>query len=586
MAAKRWPEINYLLIDILPILFIWLIGLLVFVYLTLYDCVHCLMSSVRMMSEFYKFKCKPCLKKCKPCCEPCLEKCKPCLKQCKSCLKQCKSCLKQCKVPLERCKAGLKECWCVKKLCNYCTSEKCGVNGTVCEHCHCASCKRLTCEEDCTCDNCHFQSRCSKQTWRSCSNQSPELGGSDATADTCTVCMKSDATETAFSKCCVRKCCWNFCGYLLTYSRQLSHSLVQLLFGARRGPIRESPKPTEKESEGLDNTIVYIDDKQIKPEFNSMRFFLKAKSVFLVIFYLSVLYDTFFIKTSLHRCDASIDCYLLDDNYNDYPIQDCTEILDNPNVTAICYTLVYDTTEAASRAGGLLTFSTLALSISSALIISVYGSFLPWMTKRCLKQCCTSPPKRTNCMKCCCFVFCCESCCDCSKCECLCQGNYECCCYCKKDLLDEDQVEKKKCCYNWLYFSFYILQCFTAFILCGGSIIFQCVGGANTEKTQFKQFGDFLGYFSFGLSLFFSAITPWNLLIDKWPKFKKEKESHTDDPELTPDPDIDNQLTSIIENMDTLASSQQEPSRDWQSATSDPGTVVAEIEKGNSSILV
>ena len=474
MTAKRWPEINYIVIDIFPIVIIWFIGFCIFVYLTFYDCFQCCKSCLR------KFRETDCI----------YEK----YKSIKKCL--CAFCKKKCS-----------------------TTKKCGFNGTVCEDCHCVSCKRLICKEDCICNDCHF-----KQALTCCSD---ETGEPEATADTCDVCKQND---DKLSKCRVRKCC---CTDLPRYSRQLSHSLVQLLYGAHLGPIRESPKPTETEPDGL-NTIIYIEDKQIKPEFNSMRFFLKAKSVFLVIFCASVLYDTFFIKTSLHRCDASIDCYILDHIYNEHPIENCTEVLDNPNVTAICYTLVFDTTEAASRVGGLLTFSTFILSVSSAVIIALYSLFLPYMTKWCLRKCCTSRPKRSNFMTFCCCFFCCEFCRDCSKLECCARCSkckHNCCCidddsYGYSVKKEKDQlVIKKKNVNSRLYITLYILQCLSAFLISLGVIFGPIYFDRTTQKTAYKKFGDFLVYFSFGLSLFFSAITPWNLLVDEWPQFKASTSS-------------------------------------------------------------
>ena len=261
-------------------------------------------------------------------------------------------------------------------------------------------------------------------------------------------------------------------------SQQSSHFVVCLLFGANHGPIRESPKPTKRETEKLVTAKIYVDEKQIKLEFNSMRMFLTAKAVFLVILYVSVLYDTFFIKTSLHRCDASIDCYILDNNYNDYPIENCSETFDNPNVTAICYRIVFDQAAAAAEAGGLLTFFTIALTVSSSIIIALYRTGVPSIV----------------------YLF-------------------------MSKNSDKDVVKKN------LYKTVYVLQWIIAVIVLGIFLIFRIHIETITEKTSFKRFVDFLGYLSFSLYLFFSLIIPWNLLVDQWPWFKYEKEDTTADPE-------------------------------------------------------
>ena len=95
--------------------------------------------------------------------------------------------------------------------------------------------------------------------------------------------------------------------------------------------------------------------------------------------------DAFFVQSEL-TCDVSRNCYILDGAYDPNPITDCTVVIDSDNLTAVCYDIVFDTSNALSTMGGLLTFSIVETAIVAYVIICLY--------KHCCHRC-------SECSKCC-----------------------------------------------------------------------------------------------------------------------------------------------------------------------------------------
>ena len=80
--------------------------------------------------------------------------------------------------------------------------------------------------------------------------------------------------------------------------------------------------------------------------------------------------DIFFIKSTLD-CDSSRHCYIQDDNYDEFPITNCTTVLNSIELTGICYELVFDLGMALATMGGLLSFTRIELAILAAINVKI-----------------------------------------------------------------------------------------------------------------------------------------------------------------------------------------------------------------------
>ncbi len=125
---------------------------------------------------------------------------------------------------------------------------------------------------------------------------------------------------------------------------------------------------------------MYIDNYSIAEQSHFLHYMLATKVLVLLAFWLATGADTLFVRSEL-TCDASRDCYILDNNYEDLPLTDCTDILNSENLTAVCYDLALDVTGAVSTVGGLLSTTILETALIAYLSIFLYRSCCYWQCK-------------------------------------------------------------------------------------------------------------------------------------------------------------------------------------------------------------
>ena len=104
---------------------------------------------------------------------------------------------------------------------------------------------------------------------------------------------------------------------------------------------------------------MYINELEINEKPHLLHFMLGWKGLVFLAFWLTTgayIHSLIIVWSDL-GCDASHDCYVLDTEYCELPIANCSEVLNNENLTAVCYILVFDLTQACSATtlDGLLT---------------------------------------------------------------------------------------------------------------------------------------------------------------------------------------------------------------------------------------
>ena len=142
------------------------------------------------------------------------------------------------------------------------------------------------------------------------------------------------------------------------------------MYGGSSGLLQVSKTGSEcHEKSGF--CKLYIGNKEV-PDNAVLYFFLTAKSIVMIAFIISVFCDLFFV-VSFGDCDEKHDCYFVDTNYYNPPIENCSEVLDNQTV---CYAFNLGFVEAAGAAGGLIAFSRLLFTLWSGVSMCVASSLV------------------------------------------------------------------------------------------------------------------------------------------------------------------------------------------------------------------
>ena len=161
---------------------------------------------------------------------------------------------------------------------------------------------------------------------------------------------------------------------IIKFALTLGNLLARLLYGGKLGLLRESPRATQN-CDKYGRERMYINESPIREKSNGLHCMLSLRVLVFLGFCLAAGADAFFVQSEL-TCDVSRNCYILDDAYDPNPITDCSVVIDSDNLTAVCYEIVLDTSNALSTMGGLLTFSIVETAIVAYMIICLY------------KQCC------------------------------------------------------------------------------------------------------------------------------------------------------------------------------------------------------
>ncbi len=149
---------------------------------------------------------------------------------------------------------------------------------------------------------------------------------------------------------------------------KLGYSLVRLLFGRKLGLIRETKKELTKDRFGRE--MEYINEYAMG-ENHCLHFMIVLKVIVFMAFCSAAAVDRFFVDSEL-SCDVSRDCYIVSNTYDKLPISNCTDWIDNRNVSTVCYAIVFDFSTAASVVGGLITTTILETTIIAYMCIFIY----------------------------------------------------------------------------------------------------------------------------------------------------------------------------------------------------------------------
>lgn len=154
---------------------------------------------------------------------------------------------------------------------------------------------------------------------------------------------------------------WSYFSFLL----HLGDIVIQIVYGSSFQTLLRKYKLVTEDK--LGNQKLYL---SIFKKSKSLYFMLMLKAYVWLAFYLSIGSDLFFVQSELD-CDVSRHCYILDGNYDEPPITNCTEVLNSKELTGVCYDLVFNYTMAIIAMGGLLTFTRKELSVLAAINIKI-----------------------------------------------------------------------------------------------------------------------------------------------------------------------------------------------------------------------
>ncbi len=197
---------------------------------------------------------------------------------------------------------------------------------------------------------------------------------------------------------------------------------------------------------------MYIDNYSIAEQSHSLHYMLATKVLVFLAFCLATGADTLFVRSDL-TCDASRDCYILDNNYEDLPLTDCTDILNSKNLTAVCYELVWDLAGAGSAMGGLL-----SITVFETAIIAYLSIFL-----------------------------------------------YRYCCY-----RQSEAATKRRC--IWI-----CIQLFTAGYIIGGFVGLYSRFGNKNAVSELRKAGNWIQFLGYPCSIATSVLVPWQLVVEDEP---------------------------------------------------------------------
>ena len=343
-----------------------------------------------------------------------------------------------------------------------------------------------------------------------------------------------------------KKGCWKTCKSICAYLRLLflkvGNLVARLLLGGKLGLLRETKKTVKEDK--FEREVMYINELLISDKSHLLHFMLGLKFLVFLAFCLATGADIFFVQSKL-TCDASLDCYKLDTNYNEFPLTDCTEALNSENITAVCYELVFDLSGAVSAMGGLVTISLIETAIIAYLSIAIYQKCFQesnWCL--CCNLCGTSCSKKSRNRsnqniaeqpeqastesvsedKICCCSSCYQYCKSCRLCFCFNKSYcFRLCCCCRKRCCGEE----KKNCYNLNCCScrtccYVFLQLTCAFlVVLVPSVIYLFLKDLNAEISMLRRAGNWITFLGYPCSVAFSILVPWQLVVDHQPPLKE-----------------------------------------------------------------
>lgn len=146
--------------------------------------------------------------------------------------------------------------------------------------------------------------------------------------------------------------------------KRLCSELIKLMYADEFYLIKT------KEEENLEHRSgflkLYVGGKLLRPEFFCLYYMLITNSLLLVFFFAMVFTDYYFVD-AFPGCFPNYDCYITNADFNEYPIQNCSDLKSNED--AICYSLKLEAQPALSAVGGLSIMIRLMVVFLSRLIV-------------------------------------------------------------------------------------------------------------------------------------------------------------------------------------------------------------------------
>ena len=154
---------------------------------------------------------------------------------------------------------------------------------------------------------------------------------------------------------CCRKCC------SCQWFERFGNFLIRWLYGGDVTLAKSSS--SQDEESGL-----YIDGREVKRscQHRCLHFMLVGNVITIVTFLLMILADLFIIRSDF-GCSTDRDCYVLNDNYADFPIQNCSAY---KGTITICYRFNLEFLTALGDTGGVLLIAVISVIVITKLIIS------------------------------------------------------------------------------------------------------------------------------------------------------------------------------------------------------------------------
>lgn len=147
-----------------------------------------------------------------------------------------------------------------------------------------------------------------------------------------------------------------------------THYLARKAFGGDHGFIRERPEPLPEKGNVFEVPKAYV-GQYFVPTLVVVMVGLSAWLIVLTGW--MVFWDVFLLKTT-YACDAAYDCYFNNGSFLDLPVDDCSDIADDDNVSVTCYTLVFEFSYAFGVVGGFITMAKYTMVGISAFWLFLY----------------------------------------------------------------------------------------------------------------------------------------------------------------------------------------------------------------------
>ena len=209
-----------------------------------------------------------------------------------------------------------------------------------------------------------------------CSDSTNQNQTTDCDTCVCPTCqgLKCNAKNCSCANCHSRECdCECRCHKLVLW---LVGELIKLVYGDEFYLVSVHQHANEVNEE-TGRIRLYIGRKLIHTRAKCLNVMLGLTSILLMTFLAIVFADNYFV-TTIPGCQEGLPCYPEDDDYNQYPIKNCSEYLEANNLNTLCYRFPLSAQPALSAVGGIF--------ITSKVLIIMFARLMIWFTSKCLKR--------------------------------------------------------------------------------------------------------------------------------------------------------------------------------------------------------